>query len=221
MEKVQLGVLGLGSRTTSYYLSELNALYNNKKGGYSTCPLLLYNVDFNSINALLPNASSELDLVTQDYLKRMDAFQCQNIIIPNITLHETVDRLKINANILHPIHLTIAKLKVLKCTKIVLFGSLFSMQSKYITSHFKSHGIEVVLPSESDMNFIDTVRIQVYNQTETTEVIKKYHLLINKYSAKYPVVLGCTELSILKPLNTKDLIDMAQLQIEAAVFSMQ
>ena len=210
-------MLGLGSRTTSYYLSVLNALYNKKKGAYSSCPSIVYNVDFNTINPLLPNVSEALDAVTQEYLLDLESFKTEYIIIPNVTLHETVDRLTINASILHPIPLTISKIKQNNYNKIILFASLHSMTSDYITSSFKAHGIDVVLPSDADMSVIDEVRVQVYNHTETSELIEKYHCLIQEYSAKYPVVLGCTELSILNSQDVEHVIDMAQIQMEAAI----
>ncbi|WP_434036181.1 aspartate/glutamate racemase family protein [Formosa sp. 4Alg 33] len=212
-----LVLLGLGSRTTTYYLGELNAVYNKKNGDYSTCPLLVYNVDFNDVNSLLPNTSETLDGLVQGYLKDIISFKADAIIIPNITLHETVDRLHMDSEILHPLHLTVNKLKQHNCDKIVLFGSLYSMTADYIRSYFKANIIEVVLPSENDMAFIDTVRKEVYNGTETSNLVKQFHECIARYAAIHPVVLGCTELSVLNPKYTANIIDMAQLQIDSAI----
>ena len=54
MSDNKLVVIGLGSRSTAFYLQALNKEYNAKFGGYSTCPLVLYNVNFHAINTLLP-----------------------------------------------------------------------------------------------------------------------------------------------------------------------
>jgi aspartate racemase len=217
MDKISLAVLGLGSRTTSFYLSELNSLYKQKRGGYSTCPLLLLNTDFNTINSLLPNTSDALDLAVNQYINEIDKFDMQHLLIPNITLHETIDRLKIKKNVLHPVHLTQKQIKENSWEKVVLFGSLFSMNSTYIQGQFKENGIEVILPTQEDMLFIDAVRKQIYNETETEELITKYHGVIKKYSGNKPVILACTELSILKPKGNRNLLDMAQVQMEEAV----
>lgn len=217
MDKISLAVLGLGSRTTSFYLSELNSLYKQKRGGYSTCPLLLLNTDFNTINALLPNTSDALDLAVNQYINEIDKFDIQHLLIPNITLHETIDRLKINKNVLHPVHLTLKQIKENSWEKVVLFGSLFSMNSTYIQDQFKKNGIAVMLPSKVDMECIDTIRKHIYSHTETAELITKYHAIIKKYSENKPVILACTELSILKPKGNKNLLDMAQVQMEEAV----
>lgn len=217
MLNTKLAVLGLGSRSTLFYLSELNRLYNNKKGDYSTCPFLLLNTNFNSINTLLPNTSKQLDTVMNGYIKEIAIFNAPYLLIPNITLHETIDRLDITTSVLHPITLSIKRIKENNWDKVVLFGSLFSMHASYIKDQFLDNGIDVILPKEEDMLFIDDVRKQVYNETESVECIEKYHNLTSIYSAKNPVVLSCTELSILKLKGNKNVLDMADLQIEEAI----
>ncbi|MDO6596677.1 hypothetical protein Q4512_07100 [Oceanihabitans sp. 2_MG-2023] len=217
MEITNLAVLGLGSRSTLFYLSELNRLYNIVKGNYSTCPFILLNINFNTINVLLPNTSKELDMVVKQYTDEIEKLQVEHVLIPNITLHETIDRLNINKKVHHPISLSIKKIKANHWKKVVLFGSLFSMHASYIKNKFSENAIEWIVPSEEDMQFLDVFRKQVYNETETMEDIEKFHTLIDIYSAKHPVVLACTELSILKPKTSKNLLDMATVQIEQAI----
>jgi aspartate racemase len=218
MDKIKLGILGLGSRSTTFYINELNTLYNQEKGGYSSCPFTLLNYNFDAINSLLPDASDSLDAIVQDYITELEKTDIESILIPNITLHETIDRLVTKKKIIHPIHLAVAKIKEKNWSKIVLFGSMHSMQSHYISSNFKAHDIEVVLPPEEDRLRIDEVRNRVYSETETVEFIQDYHLLIEKYTTNNPVVLACTELSVFNPKNNnKNILDMAQLQITEAV----
>jgi aspartate racemase len=217
MEKIQVGMLGLGSRSTLFYIKELNRHYNQKTGGYSTCPFLLLNTNFDTINSLLPNTSKELDNLIQKRLNKLEQMDIKHMLIPNITLHETIDRLVIEKNVIHPIHLAVSKIKQHNWHKIVLFGSLYTMKSDYISSIFNTNGIEIELPTQKDMLLIDKVRKQIYANKETDELITKFHLLIKKYTQKNPVVLACTELSIFNPINNNDLLDMAQFQIVEAV----
>ena len=217
MSKAAVGLLGLGSRSTLYYIKELNRLYNQEKGGYSTFPFVMLNVDFDTINPLLPNTSEALDTVVKTFLDELEKFAITTILIPNITLHETIDRLVIQKKILHPLALSVEKIIEQEWSTIVLFGSLHSMESNYISSYFTAKGIEVQLPSQEDRMFIDEVRKQTYAETETPDLIASYHSILNKYSKNSPVVLACTELSIFKPTDNYRIIDMAQLQIEQAV----
>ncbi|MGO4818325.1 hypothetical protein [Flavobacterium sp. W22_SRS_FP1] len=72
MDKIKLGILGLGSRSTTFYINELNKLYNQEKGGFSTCPFTLLNYNFDAINSLLPDASDSLDAIVQDYITELE-----------------------------------------------------------------------------------------------------------------------------------------------------
>jgi aspartate racemase len=211
-----LGILGLGSQTTAFYLKELNRVFNENKGGYSTCPFLLFNTNFDAINSLLPYVSDDLDKAVQACISEIENTDIEHLIIPNITLHETIDRIKYKNTILHPVDICISKIKENKWSQVVLFGSLHTMQSNYIRTKFSPNNIEILLPSEEDRLFIDKVRIAVYSDTQTEELLNRYHLTIEKYAAINPIILACTELSIFKPIN-KNLLDMAQLQIVEAV----
>lgn len=217
MNKIKLNILGLGSRTTSFYLSELNRMYQLKNGGYATCPFILLNTDFHPINSLLPYTSVQLDNVVSKYIHKLEKLDGDYLIIPNITLHETIDRLSVSKKVVHPVHLSIEKTQAIGWKKIVLFASLFTMKSDYIKKQFNNKGIEVIIPDEKDMIFIDEIRKQIYSATETFESIQKYHEIVKKYTQISPVVVSCTELSILKQKDNNLLLDMAEIQISQAI----
>jgi aspartate racemase len=216
MDKPTLGILGLGSQTTAFYLIELNRVFNEKKGGYSTCPLVLFNTNFDAINSLLPNVSYELDDIVQSYISELEKTAVEHLLVPNITLYETIDLLKFKKKILHSVDICVSKMKDQKRKQVVLFGSLHIMKSEYIRTSFANNDIKIVLPTEENMQFIDQIRKDVYAEKQTEELITNYHLMIEKYTANHSVILACTELSIFK-INNKNVLDMAQLQIEEAV----
>jgi len=217
MNKKTLAILGLGSQTTLHYISELNRMFNLKHGGYSTCPFILLNANFDAINSLLPNTSKELSRLTQVCIQDIEKLDTAHILVPNITLHETIDQLSVKKNILHPIHLTASKIKVQQHAKVILMGSEYTMNSAYIRAIFSSKGIDIEIPTAEDRLQIDVFRRQVYSKQETKAQIENYHNIIKKYTAKNPVVLACTELSILKPKDNNKLFDMVDIQITAAI----
>ena len=214
---MKLALYGLGSRATAYYLQELNKQYNLKKGGYSTCPLWLYNTNFNNINPLLPNTSKALDVIVKKDIQAIKAVQPHKIIVPNITLHETIDRIDTTTDFIHPLPLTLEKIKQHQVSKILLVGSLHSMQAAYLNSFFKENSIAVLLPTGEEMELIDTARKAIYGYTETKKQVKAYQKILKNYAAKHIVVIACTELSILKPQGNRAIVDMADLQIHNAV----
>jgi aspartate racemase len=63
-----IGLLGLGSYSTTFYLSKLNELYHQQYGGYSTWPFRMLNANFNDINPFLPNQFETLKPIIGQYL---------------------------------------------------------------------------------------------------------------------------------------------------------
>lgn len=208
-----LGLLGLGSFSTLFYIKELNALYNAKHGGFSTCPFKMLNVDFNAINNLLPNTSKALDTIVKDNLNKLQDLQIDTIVVPNITLHETIDRLNIKTNLIHPIEETVSRVKENKHTNVTIFGTLYTMQSNYITSKFTAQNITVLQALKEDMQQIDDLRMAVYNGKETEAQLVIFNKLINKYTKNGVVILACTELSVAYNIKNSLVYDMARIQI--------
>lgn len=215
-EKTQLCVLGLGSRSTLFYIEKLNEQYNAYVGSFSTCPFILLNTNFDTINSYLPNDFDHLESQLEFYLEKIKGLKISDLIIPNITLHETWDRLDENVEITHPVYKTIKLLKKKRVNKIVLFGSKYSMESSYLVSYFNSNQIEVVQPEEDKIYFLDELRKLIYNNKETSQELELYHNLLEFYSKNTPVVVACTELSILTR-RSENIYDMAMIQIESAV----
>lgn len=216
MKTKTLGILGLGNQSTLFYIKELNAAFDMKNGDSSTYPFKLLNTNFDEINNLLPTPSKKLDGIVKYYIDELLKLNVNTLLIPNITLHETIDRLKIKSEIIHPIHTTIAEVQKKNHKKVILFGSSHTMVSNYIKSNFEKNEIEVLLPSKNDMKFVDNVRKQVYQETATKKILTNYNLIIKKYAQNNAVVIACTELSIaLKNKNLK-IFDMARIQTSHA-----
>lgn len=194
-------------------------MYNKKYGGFSTCPFKLLNVDFDAINKLLPNTSNALDTIVKTHLNTLDALKVDNILVPNITLHETIDRLQIKTNVIHAIQETISKIKGNNHVNVTIFGTLYTMQSNYLTSQFTAQNINIVKASDADMQLIDNLRIAVYNGDANPKQLNIFNDLLNKYTKNGIVVLACTELSVINTSNSKLVYDMARIQIQAAIKS--
>ncbi|MCG9793030.1 aspartate/glutamate racemase family protein [Flavobacterium algicola] len=217
MSTKSIGILGLGIRTTLFYIEELNRHYYDLKECY-TCPLKMINTNFEIINNLLPTTSPELEELVDGYLSELVKLEIATILVPNITLHETVDNIVNDKTITHPVALTIAKLKSQKIKNIVLIGSMYTMEGLYLKNKLNEEGIEVLHPTPNECEFIDEVRRNIYNQTEDDESLKMYNEIIAKYSLKSHILIACTELSIGWDISNGDKVfDMARIQIENAV----
>ena len=208
------GVLGLGSVSTQYYLGEIQRKFKEKNKEFSTCSYLLYQIDFQAINSFLPDHFSILKPKIDSILNQILSLGISKLLVPNITLHETLDKIESPIKLYHPVNLTIDYLIKNKTSKITLFGTLYTMNSDYLNQKFSEKSIEVIIPSERNQAFLDKFRKSVYNQDFTINQITVYQDLIKEYSRTNPVVIACTELSVFSLKNNAFCIDMADLQID-------
>jgi len=208
-------ILGLGERSTQYYTSVLHKKYHEKHGNYHTFPFLMYQIDFNTINSFLPNQFEILVPETTKILNSISKFNASQYLIPNITLHETIDKIDHQLNIVHPIQIAINHCRIKNIDKVVLFGSRYTMSSNYISKTLKTKGITTIKPSNEDQLLIDNFRTKTYNNTDTEADFKVYNHLIQNHTNLYPVITACTELSLHhEKLNNLKVIDLALLQID-------
>ena len=214
MDAVSRGVLGLGAASTSCYLQEIHKRYQKANEEFSTCPLLLYQIDFQEINPFLPSQFLTLIPKVQRYLEEISNFGITKLLVPNITLHETLDQIETPLQICHPVDLTLKYLQDNAIGEVCIFGTLHTMNSHYLKSKFSAKKISLLKPKESDQNWIDDFRKKVYLDKTTSEEERNFHNLIQKYSKDKPVLIACTELSIFSPKDNFSCIDMMDLQIE-------
>ena len=211
---ISKGVLGLGAVSTAFYLKEIHRKYQEKNDQFSTCPLLVYQIDFQEINPFLPNQYEVLIPKLKETLKEITTLGITILLIPNITLHETLDQIKIPLEICHPVDLTLKHLNDNQISEVYLFGTLYTINSEYLKSRFLAKKVKVLQPVEADQKWIDDFRKKVYQGNETLEEITFFQTLIQKYSEKNAVVIACTELSVFSLKENPSCIDMMDLQIE-------
>lgn len=207
------GVLGLGSHATQHYLKRIHLKFQEVNKEFSTCPLILYQTDFQQINPFLPNNFSILKPVFSGYLKSVAALNISKLLLPNITLHETLDLIDSPVKIVHAVQHTLGYLKSRETSGIILFGTFYTMHSSYLKSKFADEEIDLFLPSPHDQKWIDNFRKEVYHSSETKEDVCHFQNLIIKYAQGYPVVIACTELSLYSLKEEPDCVDMAEIQI--------
>jgi aspartate racemase len=202
-----IGLLGLGQRAVEFYLAEITAQY-------PSFDCRVFPADFDAMNALLPYLSTALDEQVRQALQPVDT---DMVIVPNITLHETIDRIALTQSLIHPLKCAVAVLKQKHIDTITLIASEYSMTSDYIRGYFSLHGIGVTIPKERDRGFIDLIRRNVYAGEETAKEIAEFRRLMCEYGKYSPLVIACTELSIAVDGNMPNLYDMARIQVRGVV----
>jgi aspartate racemase len=209
MKKKKIGLLGLGRRATDFYLQHLP---------HDRDHLHLIEVDFdNDINPYLPNNELMLDGKLRTELEKFD--EADAVLIPNITLHETLDRIEPDSShfpVVHAVRETIARLKADGVKKITLFGSLHTMNTEALSAQFEKSEIQLNRPSHKDQEAIDNLRRTIYAGGETQDGLEEFQSLLENYKKNGPVVLACTELSLVVS-GQQGVVDMARVSIERAM----
>ena len=216
-----IGILGLGSRTTLHYLSEFNRLYQQDFKGYSTCPIKMINTNFDLINPYLPDQFDRLEPITLRYLEALNTMEPDCLVVPNITLHQTIDRLALNPEIsgklIHPVKAMAEAFHANQIDSVVLFGSAYTMNSTYIPEILNGAGVKILLPETKDLGKIDRLRQLVYAGTAELKDYDWFQQLCLSYGDQ-PVLMACTELSVAaEQISAKNVYDLTSHQIRTAL----
>jgi aspartate racemase len=215
-----LGILGLGSHSTLHYIKQLNLEYNIKHGGYSTMPFKMLNVDFNLINPYLPNNFEQLIPIVSSSLQELNKLGVTKIIVPNITLHEAIDKSfissEIKEKIVHPLKVLTNPKLYAPFENVCILGTQYTMSNSYIIEKLK---LPVKVLSADDIANIDNIRKELYKGiSDTTQYITYFNQLIIK-NDKTLFIIACTELSLVAHyLNSRNnILDLVDEQIKSCV----
>lgn len=207
-----IGLPLLGKQASQFYLETLNALWTNP----TACPVATVDVDFERINANLPDKYAALKPLLGCMLEDLVDSGATIYLVPNITLHAALDRLDMpdetRARIAHPFEAGLDVLQAEGIQHITLAGTCHTMQSDQLADYFTARKMKVDFPSPQDIQALDKIRLNVFATGFSQQEKEKMESLLSKYKC---VVLACTELSL---LNTdRQFIDLARLHIESAL----
>ena len=211
-----IGLPLLGKQASQFYMETLNALWTNP----TACPVATVDVDFERINANLPDKYAALKPLLGCMLEDLEDSGATIYLVPNITLHAALDRLDMpeetRARIAHPIEAGLDALEAEGIQHITLAGTRHTMQSNQLADYFTARKIKVDFPSPQDIQALDEIRLDVFANGFSVKEKEKMDSVLSKNTC---VVLACTELSL---LNTdRQFIDLARLHVESALRLLQ
>lgn len=224
MRKIGL-VGGMSWHSSLEYYRLINEAVNQRLGGLNSAEVFINSLNFSEIAELmdrddwqeiawiLAQARSELDLVgTEIFLL------CSN------TIHHTIPLIRKfgNANFLHIAEVTADKVLSQKISKVALLGTKFTMTQDFYKESLKSRGLEVIIPDEPDMDFINQVIFEELCQGVVLEDSKRRLLEISGSLIErgaQGIILGCTELPLIIKMEgvSVPVFDTMKIHVEAAV----
>lgn len=106
MQNRAIGLLGGTSYpSTITYYKRLNELYSAKLGGFHSCPLILYSIDYHKIKIRYSDQGSwnEISFLLKTYLDDLLSMNPACLIICNNTLHKAFDSIREELSLSIPI----------------------------------------------------------------------------------------------------------------------
>jgi aspartate racemase len=222
-----IGLLGGMSWESSLeYYRTINQLVKERLGGLHSAKCLLYSVDFQEIEnlqhqGLWDEAGRLLGEAARDLQKGGADF----LLICTNTMHKVVPVIQqhISMPLLHIADPTAKSVLSRGISKIGLLGTRFTMQEDFYKGKLvHDHGLEVLTPSDTDMDMIHQVIFgELCLGLIKDDSKEKYIAVIKRLKAAGAegVILGCTEIGLL--VKDKDssipLFDTTLIHAEAAV----
>jgi aspartate racemase len=203
MKKIGL-VGGTGPESTIMYYKELNSRIDKITDGKHMPEIIIESVDFRRAWDYV--SSGEYYLLKEYLSEKVHSLEkagAEVISLTAVTMHIVFEELVSDTGVsLISIPKAVCKEVENKgYKKILLLGTIFTMEQDYMKNDFKDAGIEVVIPDENDRNLVAK---RIFEELELGIVkestLKEFQSIIDKMRDQYgieAVVLGCTELPLL------------------------
>ena len=207
MKKIGL-VGGTGPESTLMYYKELNSRIDKITNKTQMPDIVIESVDFRKAWNFV--SSGRYDLL-KDYLaekiKCLKNSGAEVISLTAVTMHMVYEELVKETGVsLISIPQSVCKEATNKGYKrILLLGTIFTMEQDYMKKDFFEAGIEVFIPDEDDRKLVAK---RIFEELELGIVkestLSEFQNIIDKMRSQYgveAVVLGCTELPLLLNSN--------------------
>jgi len=201
---------GMSWESTVTYYQIINEVVKEQLGGLHSAKIFMYSVDFEEIEEC--QAKGEWDKsadILSKAAEKLESAGADFIVICTNTMHKVAPQIqsKINIPIIHIAEATAQELKKNNITKVALLGTKYTMQQDFYKENIISSGIDVLIPSENDIEIVNKV---IYDELclgiISKESKKEYLRIIDDLASKgaQGVILGCTEIGLLiKQEDTK------------------
>lgn len=216
---------GISWLSTAEYYKVLNQLVNEKLGGVHSAKIILHSVDFAPIKTLTENNEwTGIAKIICDAAKGLQLAGADCILIGANTMHKIADEIQaaVTIPVIHIADAVAAAINKKGLSKVALLGTKYTMQLDFYKSRLKEKGIDVIIPGEADIAYINNSIYEEFSRNIFLEATKVEYLRIMNEQIQQGAegfILGCTEIPIL--IKAEDirthLFDTIQIHCEVAV----
>ena len=224
----KIGIIGgMSYESSLHYYERINKIINDKLGSLYTAEIIMYSVNFQSIEPYMRQNNWEaIEKELCDIAKKLESIGADIIVIATNTMHKLAD--KIQENISIPI-LHIADCVAKQCLeqnvkRVGLLGNKYTMTEDFLKDRLIKNGLDVYVPNkEKEINEIDRVIFKELCVGKIENSSKQYYInVINNMIREFNIdgiILGCTEIEMLIKDNDIDIpiFDTTQAHINSIV----
>lgn len=201
MKKIGL-IAGMSYESSVSYYIGINRLINERLGGLNSAEILLSSVNFEPIEKTQrQNEWQKAGEILAGHAKILELGGADFILICTNTMHKVYDIVQnsIKIPILHIAATTLTALQNAKVKSVLLLGTSYTMRENFYKEALVNGGVNVVVPNENDMKFINDTIFNELCKGEISQSAKNRFLQIIKSHSNEigGVIFGCTEIGLL------------------------
>ncbi|MCW2762216.1 MAG: aspartate/glutamate racemase family protein [Marmoricola sp.] len=194
---------GMSWESTAIYYRLANELVRERLGGLHSARIVMSSVDFAEVEEL--QASGQWDragalLVAE--AARLEAAGADFLVLCTNTMHKVAGAIEASASIplLHLGDVTADAVRTAGLDTVGLLGTAFTMSQDFYRGRLESHGLQVLVPDETDQALVHRV---IYDELCRGVVLEEsrraYVEIVDRLVARgaQGVILGCTEIELL------------------------
>lgn len=226
-----IGIIGGVSWESSIeYYRLMNEMVNEKLGGLHSAKILMFSIefgDFSKDERLAEKGNwTALNKTIIDAASRLKRGGADFIVIASNTVNSRADYIQeqLQIPVLHIADATGEKVNRSGIKTVALLGTKYTMEQNFYRDRLeKKHGLKVVIPNETERDYINAVIFdelcagKFYNDSRE-RFVQIINRLVDEEGAQ-GVILGCTEIPLLiKQEDVKvPVFDTMTIHVEAAV----
>jgi len=226
-----IGIIGGVSWVSSIeYYRLINEMVNNQLGGLHSAKILMYSIefgDFSNQERLAEKGDwNPLNETMIDAAQRLKNGGADFIVIASNTMNSRADDIqaKVNIPVLHIADATGEKVHNSGIKNVALLGTKYTMEQDFYRDRLeKKYGLNVIIPNETERNYINSVIFdELCAEKITGKSRDRFKQIINRLvdeEGAQGIILGCTEIPLLiKQEDVKvPVFDTTKIHAEAAV----
>ena len=204
MKKVGI-IGGTGPESTVDYYKSIISKFQEKIGSKEDLPELFINSInmYKMFNLLMNGQTKELIHYLTDAVQKLESVGVDFVVFTGNTPHIVFEQVqeKVQVPMISMVEETYLKAQELSLEKVGLIGTKFTMENDFFKKPFISHNIEIVVPNQSEQEYIHRKIVEeLENGIVNNETKRGFLNIIEQMTDRdgiQAIILGCTELPML------------------------